>query len=438
MVENANTGLGSAISEGTNLSGGFGNPISQGLGLRQRNVLLEAQQEAQRQAREQAQIEKVAKYSSMDNSKWFSTKRAKEFQQEANTVLPQIMEARKSGDVMKAVELENGLKNKLAISKIIDRDEEKLSKLDPRSVTTRQAQDIYNTSGAAGLMEHNKKHWYSPIAVVDEETGDFQVRQIPNPNLDKTLERSIDRSLGELFPDKKVGSAGGVNYYQIDNKSPEYVAAKNNVIKSIIEDEQKVEGILATKDFKNYYESYLDRNKIESGLDDEMDVSDALQRFVTEKYDQKESLKVKGITPKSSGGGSGSGKKTNWIWTEDDGGFYAVELRNNPTPKQILSGFLVNDDGTKTSVNKEVTSPKIKYNGDGTFVVTGYENKNGTIRDVRMVDVPAKDIMAKFEITPDEMKSRFGYEVKGSVKTTAPATKKKTIKLPNGKIIEAR
>jgi len=142
MVEN----LGSAISEGTNLSGNWGNPLSQGLGLRQRNVLLEAQQEAQRQAKEQAQIEKVAKYSSMDNSKWFSTKRAKEFQQEANTVLPQIMEARKSGDVMKAVELENGLKNKLAISKIIDRDEEKLSKLDPRSVTTRQAQDIYNTN----------------------------------------------------------------------------------------------------------------------------------------------------------------------------------------------------------------------------------------------------------------------------------------------------
>jgi len=41
-----------------------------------------------------------------------------------------------------------------------------------------------------------------------------------------------------------------------------------------------------------------------------------------------------------------------------------------------------------------------------------------------MIDVPAKDIMAKFEITPDEMKSRFGYEVKGSVKTTAPAKSK--------------
>jgi hypothetical protein len=425
-METSNFGLGSALSDGTNLSGGFGSPISSGLQLQQRNVILEAQQEEKKRLREQQLQERMMRYTSFDTGKFNNATRAKEFQTKVAQTMPKVFEATQKGDIMEASRLKQELQNELAIAKIVDKEEYELGKLDKRLATTKQAQEAYNRGGAAELAKENEKYWFSPIADIDEETGSFKVRQIADPKIDKRIAKDIDDRLSEMFPDKKVGSAGGVNYYQIDKNTPAYKQAKQEVINKYLGDEEITDQVLATKGFKKYYDEYLDRNKVERGLDDELDVADALKQYIGVKYDENEKLKVKGIAQKSSGGGSG--KKTNWIYTEPDAnGFVAVELKNNPTPKQILSGSIVQGDGKKTSVNKTITSPKIKYLGGESFSVIGFDDKNDD-KTIELVDVSASDIMNKFEFTPEEMKAKFGYVKKGvNAAPKAVITKKKKL-----------
>lgn len=412
MVE-GNISLGEAISGGTNLSGNFGSPISSGLQLQQRNVILEAQQEERKRLKQQQLEEKMMKFTSFDIGKFNNATRSKEFQTKVAQTMPKVFEAVQKGDVMEASRLKQELQNELAIAKIVDRDEYELGKLDKRLVTTKQAQDAYNRGGAAELAKENEKYWFSPIADIDEETGSFKVRQIADPKIDKRIAKDIDDRLSEMFPDKKVGSAGGVNYYQIDKNTPTYKQARQEVINKYLGDEEITDQVLATKGFKKYYDEYLDRNKVERGLDDELDVADALKQYIGVKYDENEKLKVKGIAQKSGGGGST--KNVNW-WRgkRDAEGYVTIKLKGQSTPSQLIEGYINNEeDETKTPsfskdvITKEVKQPRIKLESDGTFTVKGKQKDGDTVRDVKLYKVPRERIMEIFEFTEDEMNQTF-------------------------------
>lgn len=424
MVE-GNISLGEAISGGTNLSGNFGSPISYGLQLNQRNVILEAQQEERKRLKQQQLEEKMMKFTSFDTGKFNNATRAKEFQTKVAQTMPKVFEAVKKGDVMEASRLKQELQNELAIAKIVDRDEYELGKLDKRLVTTKQAQEAYNIGGAAELAKENEKYWFSPIADIDEETGSFKVRQIADPKIDKRIAKDIDDRLSEMFPDKKVGSAGGVNYYQIDKNTPAYKQAKQEVINKYLGDEEITDQVLATKGFKKYYDEYLDRNKVERGLDDELDVADALKQYIGVKYDENEKLKVKGIAQKSSGGGK-TRKNTPWKYGEKDSeGWVGIGIYGTQEAHQVLTGDLTQTDKSEKRVNKKILSPYIKYDGGDSFSVKGYDVDQEN-KDVELKNVSAQKIMEAFEFTPEEMKAKFGYVKKGVTSAPKAQVKAKT------------
>ena len=378
----------------------------------------------------------MAKLTSYDSGKWYSAKRATEFQDLANKVVPQIFTATKSGDTMGAMKLKQDLENKMALLKIIDRDEEQLAKADTRSVNTKQAQEEYNKSGVKGLVEHNQKYWFAPLAQVDESTGDFKLINVPNPNLDKNLKRVIDAKMAAVAPKDKGG------YFQIDVNSDGYKKAKAEALNDVLGNEELFKGVINTRDFKVSYEDYLAKNKINPNEADELDLEDAYADYINKKYSENESLKVKTYVPKSSSGGStnatyfvGGKNSGRWNFTKVGDGTTKIDVPGNTDASPILTG-----KGLDGSVyNIEVKLPEIKYNGDGTFTVNGLEkNILGKLVPMKPMIITKKELENKFGLTEQGIAANFDGYKSSSAKPAPKKEVKSKVIIVNGKEIRPR
>lgn len=448
MVENGNVGLGSAISEGTNLSGNWGNPISQGLQLRQRNVLLEAQQEAQKEAKRQAQIEKFAKYSNIDISKWKSVQRANDFKKVADEYGVDIMNAINSGDVSKAVQLQNELKGLSYASQMNDRQiYEFVEKPVRGSITRDRRKNIYSKKGIEGLREDKYLHPFTNL--YEEDGADFRAVDIEDPKIAKNFRTTADFFLSKTPTAKKLASAGGQVYYEVDPKDNTYQANKASAINSIFSDDAYVKKLSNTPEFIDYYDKFVAKNgktletaEVETDeygdaliITDEIgmpkdDYGKAMYGFIKEKFDENERPLLKAITPKSSGDGGRSkelyvnGRNTPWDFRKTSDGGTIMQSHGTGATTLSLKGIAqVGEKGKPRSVEaQEVKNAVAKWRPeDRNFIVTGADEGGLPITML----VGEDDFIANTGLTDSGVEEYFtGYKRKGSVKTTAPAKSK--------------
>lgn len=428
MAENVNTGLAEALSEGTRLSGDWGgNPISKWLQLGMQNDFARLQKEQQRQAKLDKQEEEMAKLATFDDGKWYSAKRAREVKEYIGKKMPELMNAYKSGDRMKMAQIQNEIKGEIGIKHIVDRDEKSLNETSDKSVTKSQALELYNKGGVDAIKQHNQRYFFAPIGEVDEESGSFKIYNVSNPNIDKLLSRRITEQIKNLPTTKLVKGGQGEIITEIDQNSNEYKAAKQNVISGIIENDDLVYQIVHTKDFKNYYDKYLETNKIADIEADEIDVEDALRGFVEEKYKLNEGKKVRYKSIPSGGKTSdnaayySSGKNSGrWNFTPIDNGSIEIEVEGNPSATPVFSGEI---DGKKTSL--KLIKPNVKYIGNDVFEVSGLMDLGGGVLTPtkKPLKVSKSSITSIFGLTEQGLKAKLGY--KSQAAPASKPTKKK-------------
>jgi hypothetical protein len=437
-----NIGLGEAIAEGTNLSGEFGNPVTRGIQMGAQNQLAQMQRQQQEQAKLQKQAEEMYKFATLDEGKWNNAKNAKSFHEYAKMELPKIMNAYNSGDRMKANQLKSDLLNKLEVAKVVDRHEYALGKLPANNVTTKLAQDIYNKEGIMGFAEHNRKYPFAPIAKIDVDNGDFEVFQVADPKLTRTLSQSIKTTIDSLPKTKRIAQSGGSFVYQVDPTNPEYNAAKQKVIQSI--KESSGDKILYTKDFKDFYDNYLTKNGIDYEEAADIDVNNALNAYLTKKYDEVEVKSVRYEKPTQAKGGFN-------IFVDNSGNSAYSRNKKYRFDKQADGSWLLNPamsanetldfEGVEIGPNGKPQEPRkltmkevsLKYIGNDTWEVNGYESIRGTDIAVKaQVKTPA--IKNKTGYTNEDLTKLFGYkspqpEPKKGKKMSFPEWKKSN---PNG------
>lgn len=423
MVE-GNIGIGEALANTTRLSGDFGSPISRGLQLNAKNDFANIQAEQQRQAKLDKQQEEMAKLATFDDGKWYSAKRAREVKDYIGKKMPELMNAYKSGDRMKMAQIQNEIKGEIAIKHIVDRDEKSLNETSDKSVTKSQALELYNKGGVDAIKQHNQRYFFAPIGEVDEESGSFKIYNVSNPNIDKLLSRRITEQIKNLPTTKLVKGGQGEIITEIDPNSNEYKAAKQNVISGIIENDDLVDQIVHTKDFKNYYDKYLETNKIADIEADEIDVEDALKGFVEEKYKLNEGKKVRYKSIPSGGGSKttdnpsyySSGKNSGrWNFTPIDNGSIEVEVEGNPSAKPVFNGTINGEEASR-----QLIKPNVKYIGNDMFEVSGLVDLGqGILNPIpKPLRVSKSSITSIFGLTEQGLKAKLGYKSQA-----APASK---------------
>jgi len=441
MVENI--GLGEALAEGTNLSGEFGNPISKGIALGAQNQLAQMQRQQQEQAKLEKQAEEMYKFATLDEGKWYNAKNAQTFHEYAKMELPKIMNAYNSGDRMKANQLKSDLLNKMEIAKVIDRERYNLGRLPANNVTTKLAQDIYNKEGIMGFAEHNRKYPFAPIADIDIDSGDFQVRQVGNPKLTSTLTETIKDKIGSLPKVKKIAQSGGSDVLQLDPTDPDYKNARQKVIDIVIN--EKGEKILYTQDFQKYYDEYLAKKGItheEAILEDEdgtgkpTDLDIALNEYLNKKYDEVESKSVryeKPTQPKSgfnifvdNSGNSAYSRNKKYRFDKQADGSWLLNPAMSANETLEMEGSEVGKDGLpKKPRQYTLKEVSLKYLGGDDWEINGYE-KTGEAKIAKKIKVKTPAIKNKTSYDDNDLTKLFGYQrPQGAVKapTTDPLDK---------------
>jgi len=283
MVEEiGNIGLGEAIAGGTRLSGDWGSPVTRGLQMGMQNDFARLQREQQAQARLDKQAQEMAKLSSFDEGKWFNPKRAKEVHEYINSRIPELENASKAKDWMKRNKIESEMKYEVNLKKIVDNDEKALNSTSDRNIIKGQAQKVYNEKGAQGIIDHNDRYFFAPIAQVDPESGSFKLYDVSNPNLDKKITDKVAKQILPLAATKGAGSAGGSNAFELDPANPRYQQEKADIIESIISDDDLVHKIVYTEDFKKHYDKFLNDHKIDPNSSDETVVEEAVEEVAQE------------------------------------------------------------------------------------------------------------------------------------------------------------
>lgn len=428
MVE-SNIGIGEALANTTRLSGDWGSPIQRGLQLREQNDFAQIQAEQQKQAKLAKQQEEMAKLATFNDDKWYNPKRAREVKEYIGAKMPELMNAYKAGDRMKMAQIQNEMKSEIGVKHIVDRDEKVLNETSDKSVTKPQALELYNKGGVGAIQQHNERYFFAPIGQVDEESGSFKINNVSNPNIDKVLSRRISEQIKNLPTTKLVSGGKGEIITEVDENSIEYKDAKQNVINGILENNDIVNQIVYTKDFKNYYDKFLDANKIDAMEADELDVEDAVKGFVEEKYKLNEGKKVR-YKAISSGGSSktnsnyflGGKNVGRWTFTPNENGATKVEVEGNASASPIFSGFI----GDK-KVDKKLLKPIVKYIGDDMFEVSGLEDIRGILVPTKEpIRIPKSEIVNIFKLSEDGLKANFaGYNPKGAApKAQAPKENK--------------
>jgi hypothetical protein len=425
-MEQVNIGLGEAIAEGTNASGNFGNPITQGIGIGQRNILLEAQKEEKKRAKQLAMQEKMAKYSNFDPSKWYDKGIGSKAHEAIKTKLPLIYEKVTSGDDIGRIQLEQELSNEIAMYKIQDGDVKKIGTAKRDYATTAPAQKRYAKEGIKGIL--NDATNYPPsmaIADIDTETGNFELRNIPKVNLTRDLGKLSE----SIIPTKKGQVVGTQQYYNVDLKSPEYQNARAAAVNSYLSSNEKAMGILVSDEFKEFFDKQLEANNIprESVLDNDDFAEDVLAAYVGMKFDETASKKVKPQTIRkaSSGGASGESKFT---FTPEGSG-YIVNYKGKGGIIEKIDGNVI-ENGVERKVTLDVNDPTLLYNPrNKTFTIKGKRKHpvlQGQYKDVELTNVSPASVMSKFELKESDLISKFGAQGygKAAAKTTQPKGKK--------------
>jgi len=89
--ELGNSGLGEAIAGGTRLSGDWGNAVTRGISMGMQNDFRQLQKQQQEQAKLAKQAEDMAKFATLDESKWYNPKRAREVHEYIKKRMPEAV-----------------------------------------------------------------------------------------------------------------------------------------------------------------------------------------------------------------------------------------------------------------------------------------------------------------------------------------------------------
>lgn len=423
-MEQVNIGLGEAIAEGTNANSNFGSPITQGIGIGQRNILLEAQREEKKRAKQLAMQEKMAKYSSFDPSKWYDKGVGQKAKEAIDKKLPIIYQKVQSGDEIGRIQAEQELSNEVAMYKLQDADIKKIRTAPQTSATTIPAQKRYEKMGVDGILQDALN--YPPmmaVAQVNPETGDFNLRNVPKVNLSRDLGKLVE----PIIPTKKGQVVGNQQYFNVDVGSPEYKAAKVSAINSYLTNDEKAMGLMVTDDFKEFYDKQLAASGIprEEAIGDNEFAEQALAAYVGMKFDETASKKTANqVIRKVAGSGASGGSKFTFIEKPDGGKL--VNFRGLSNVKTIIDGNIEGEEG-KQSV--EIIDPIIYYNPSSkSFTVKGKKSgrRSGTFDDAVVNNVDPEILKSKFDLKESDLISKFGAQGygKGAVKTAQPKGKK--------------
>lgn len=409
-MEQVNIGLGEAIAEGTNASGNWGSPINQGIALGQRNILLEAQKEEKKRAKQLALQEKMSKYSNFDSSKWYDKGIAKKANEDINTTIPTLFEYVKAGDDMGRLKTEQELSNRIAMYKIQDAEKKTIGTLKPTTTAIADnLKKVYNEKGYEGLVEDADLYPFGRLA--DVEDGSIRPRIVRNYPLEKTIKRvqaDIEGSLPKLT---QVGAGGGMKATSIDIKSPDFQRLRNKAILDIASDISAQDYIFTTPEFKKFYDDQLVKRGIlrdealQEGLHE-----DFLVDYIAEKFDKSFLPKVSTTKQTRSGGASGESKFT---FTPQAGG-YKVDYKGKSGVIERLQGTVLGENDEKKQANIDVIEPVLLYNpSNKTFTVKGLKKNpyfQGQYEETEVMDVPASTIMSKFDLKESDLISKFGAQ----------------------------
>ncbi len=415
MVENV--GLGSALAEGTDLRGNFGSPITQGLQLNQRNVIAEAAREQAKAAKQQAMMEKMAKYTTFDDGVWADKKLAEEAQKVIREGTADIMLSMQAGDVIGAEQKKMRTKNKLGSLKLLDKDYASLKKLSPKNANTKRVLETFSKGGVGAIQKNDQKYFFAPDLIVNED-GSFEPIEYPNIKVNSTLNKVANSVLDQVVPNTKPVIVDGRAYRSVDKNSPEYLAAKQRTFE--IFDENK-NAVLASDEFRNYYDKYLKDNKIPEDavrVDFETDISGkeippdyeaAYQKFISDKFDKIVTPPVtstklaqgrsRGDTPYNKSYNKYTYRIPEKITYDDENFEVSIIDPTSNVTKKTFEGVLANpsDGSFDPSKKKEIVlieAPKAKYNAKlKSFIIRG-NNEDGR--------------MVKLQVTPFELMSQQG------------------------------
>jgi hypothetical protein len=422
MVENV--GLGSAIAEGTDLRGNFGSPITQGLQLNQRNVIADAAREQAKAAKQQAMMEKMAKYTTFDEGVWADKKLAEEAQKVIREGTADIMLSMQAGDAIGAEQKKMRTKNKLGSLKLLDKDYASLKKLSPKNANTKRVLETFSKGGVGAIQKNDQKYFFAPDLIVNED-GSFEPIEYPNIKVNSSLNKVANSVLDQVVPNAKPVIVDGRAYRGIDKNSPEYVAAKQRTFE--IFDENK-NAVLASDEFRNYYDKYLKENKIPEDavrVDFETDISGreippdyeaAYQKFISDKFDKIVTPPVTS-TKLAQGKGRGSNpydKSYNkFTYRFFDGETAIIDPSTNIT-KRTFNGVLANEASGNFEGEKEpilLETPKVKYDNQiKSFVIRGRDEYGDMVR---------------IKVSPEELITTQGIENKEKLAELFPDYKPK-------------
>lgn len=432
MVE-SNVGLGSALAEGTSLRGDFGNPISRGMQLNMQNDFAQLQQEQAKQAKLAKVEEDIAKFSSIDSGQWYDQERGRKVKKYIDENMAKAIEAKRSGNAVEAERIKQKIKNEIQVQRGVDMDHRSLNKPSSKSVTKLQAQKDYNAGGGVNaMMEDLRKYGdFSYVEDIDEESGSFKIKDIPNPRLGSTISREIKTRIAPLAKTKAMGKSGTANLYGIDKDSDAYKQERQAIIDKVLLDRNAVYATMHTPEFKAYYDDFLGKLGIDHEEANQADIDEAVEGYVSKVYDMEEAknyVKEEKISKSSSSGNDQSkyfldGKnKGRWNFTPIGGGAIEVEVEGNPSATPIFNGYI---NGEKAS--RKLVKPNVKYIGDDTFEVSGLMDtgKMGILVQSEPIKVSKSGIISVFGLNEDGLVNKFGYKPKGAApKAQAPKENK--------------
>ena len=442
MVDEAVGSLGSAIAGGTNLSGSWDMPITKGLQLNQQDEFKRMQAEAQAIERDRKRQEAMSKYMFYDdNGKWNYAKNAKAFGDYYQSVLPKLEQASKNQDVYALSRLKNEIATTAAQLRTIDRDEAEIFKPIRGSVTRNAAQKIYQKEGIDGIMRVNEQYPFAPIAQVDEDN--IRIIDVDDPKVDKVINQKITEVFSGMPTLKRVGYQGSQPVFEIDKKDPQYLEARNAAVMGVVENEDLVDKILYTQDFRNFYdENVTAKGKRFEDIGQE-GLTDLLEAYVLNKFENVEKTRTKSKVGAKPSSGSGSkmgiyfdGGKDVFTFSDMGDGIKKVDTKGTGSANPAFTGNLVawNDTAKKNlplpiKSTFKMLSPEIKYLGDGTFRVIGRKEGDDAMASLKEIIVDAASLKAALSLNDKGLEQFFGY--KAAPTTTKPAAAKATKKPAN-------
>jgi hypothetical protein len=422
MVENV--GLGSAIAEGTDLRGNFGSPITQGLQLNQRNVIADAAREQAKLAKQQAMMEKMAKYTTFDEGVWADKKLAEEAKNVIKEGTAKIMLSMQSGDRIGAEQSKMETQNKLGSLKLLNQDYVKLKKLSPKNANTKRVLETFSKGGVGAIQQNDQKFFFAPDLIVNED-GSFEPVEYQDIKAKSTLNKIANSVLDQVVPNTKPVVVDGRAYRSVDKNSPEYVAAKQRTFE-IFNDYKK--DVLGSDEFRDFYSKYLKENKIPEDavrVEPEIDISGnelppdyeaAYQKWVSDNFD-------KIVTPPvtSTKLAQGKGREPSSAYNTEGSFTYrffngrtSVRKPKSEVTKRTYKGFLANEaNGLFDSVKEDISieNPDFEYVPNGDYFLMAGKGEYGDY--------------IKAKITPEELMISEGIKDKQKLAKLFPDYKPK-------------